>query len=303
MKKVTDELSKYQNNNIAKELKKSFNEALEDEMFANLVEQLKLPKKQLYSYTSLLEECAEEHKSCQACRNILTCENKITGHTYTPVVLDGVLEFAYQACQYQKELKKNNAYLMNVDYFHQPKSLQEARMKDIYKDDKNRYETLKSLNDFIKKYPKVEKGIYLHGSFGSGKTYLIAAMFNELAKKNVKGAIVYWPEFLRNLKGSFNTDFNEKIQYIQKIPLLLIDDIGAESVTEWGRDEILGSILQYRMQNNMPTFFTSNFDLAALEEHFRYSKDKVSAVKARRIIERINFLAQEQKLVGKNIRS
>ena len=41
---------------------------------------------------------------------------------------------------------------------------------------------------------------------------------------------------------------------IKQIPLLLIDDIGAEKLTDWARDEILGSILQYRMDFKLPTF-------------------------------------------------
>ena len=40
---------------------------------------------------------------------------------------------------------------------------------------------------------------------------MIAAMFNEVAKVGVKSAIIYWPEFLRSLKGSFGTDFNENL--------------------------------------------------------------------------------------------
>ncbi len=303
MKKVNEQLKKYQHENLAKELKKSFNEAKKDKMFAGLIASLDLPQKKLYAYTSLIEECSAEYKNCQDCDSILACTNKIRGHVYTPMIIDGKLEFAYQACQFQKEQQKETAHLKNIRYFHIPKDLQKAQMANIYKEDENRYDTIKWLNDFIKKYPKVSKGLYLHGSFGSGKTYLIAAMINELARKNVRGALIYWPEFLRDLKSSFDTDFADKIKYAQTVEILLIDDIGAESVTEWGRDEILGPLLQYRMQNNMITFLTSNFDLKALEEHFRYSKDKVSAVKARRIIERIKFLAEEQKLVGKNIRN
>ena len=56
--------------------------------------------------------------------------------------------------------------------------------------------------------------MYLTGSFGSGKTYLVASMFNELAKNGVKSAIVYWPEFLRDLKTSFQTDFKEKFDAV-----------------------------------------------------------------------------------------
>ena len=132
--------------------------------------------------------------------------------------------------------------------------------------------------------------------------YLLSALFNELAKQKIKSAIIYFPEFLRNLKSSFDTDYEEKIEMIKRVPLLLIDDIGAENLTLWGRDEILGTILQYRMQEAKPTFFTSNFNISELEQHFSLTKNGVEEVKARRIIERIKQLSDSLELVGKNLR-
>ena len=87
-----------------------------------------------------------------------------------------------------------------------PKEIKEASIKKIYKTDKNRYETILWLTEFIKKYKKDihQKGLYLCGNFGCGKTYLIAAIFNELGKDGIKSAIVFWPEFLNSLKASFN---------------------------------------------------------------------------------------------------
>ena len=35
----------------------------------------------------------------------------------------------------------------------------------------------------------------------------------------------------------------------------MIDDIGAESMTSWIRDDVLSVILQYRMQEQLVTFF------------------------------------------------
>lgn len=54
--------------------------------------------------------------------------------------------------------------------------------------------------------------------------------------------------------------------------VLILDDIGAEQSTAWVRDEILQVILQYRMQENLPTFFTSNFNFEDLEKHFAKGK-------------------------------
>ena len=147
------------------------------------------------------------------------------------------------------------------------------------------------------------KGVYLNGSFGSGKTYLIACLFNEMAKRGVRSVMIYYPEFLVSLKSSFEEDFEERREYVKKIPLLLVDDIGAENTRNWSRDEILGPILQYRMENNLPTFFTSNLTLEELEEALSTTSSGVDKVKARRIIERVRQLTKSFDLISKNRRN
>ena len=154
---------------------------------------------------------------------------------------------------------------------------------------------------------KFGKGLYLHGNFGCGKTYLLAAMFNELAKENVRSVITYWPEYLRSLKSSYSSsssyEFKDKYNEVKYAKLLLIDDLGAEGVTSWSRDEILGTILQYRMQEHLPTFITSNLNLKELEEHLSVSTtNKSERVKAVRIIERIKQLTIDAEMIGQNNR-
>ncbi len=83
---------------------------------------------------------------------------------------------------------------------------------------------------------------------------------------------------------------------------MLLDDIGAETVTAWNRDEILGTILQYRMDTKSPTFLTSNLTIKELEEHFVSSKSSEDYVKARRIIERIKQITEDFELVSENRR-
>ena len=95
---------------------------------------------------------------------------------------------------------------------------------------------------------------------------------------------------------------NLEVKYYSNIEILLIDDIGAEKVTDWGRDEILGTILQTRMNNGMPTFFTSNLTIEELEKHLSLTKDNEDHVKAKRIIERIKFLTDDIELLGNNYR-
>ena len=157
------------------------------------------------------------------------------------------------------------------------------------------------MDEYLK--DKKGRGLYLSGSFGSGKTYLISALFNELEiSKDAITEVVYLPETLRNMKEDFSL-VEDKVNYLKNVDILLIDDIGAENVTAWGRDEILGTILQYRMNNKLSTFFTSNLTLEELEVHLSISKNSEDKVKARRIIERIKELTEDLELVSINRRS
>jgi primosomal protein DnaI len=116
--------------------------------------------------------------------------------------------------------------------------------------------------------------------------------------------IVYVPELFRELKNSIGDHtLNSKIETIKKAPVLMFDDIGAETMSSWTRDEILGPILQFRMQESLPTFFTSNFDFQGLEHHLSYSqRGEEEKMKARRIMERIKYLADPVLVEGPNRR-
>lgn len=288
-------------------LEKNYDEALDsNSTFKKLTQKLDLPKSYLMKYTSSLEESAKELNHCKNCKNILECKNSYTGHVYYPSILNDNLVFDYVACKYKKELDERNKYKSNIYLFEIPKEIKEASMKNIDLDNPDRFKIIKWLKKFLDNYkPNTGmKGIYLTGNFGCGKTYLISAALNELAKKDHKIAIIYYPEFLRSLKESFNDpdSYNEKFKMIKRVEILLIDDIGAETMTEWSRDEVLGTILQYRMQEGLVTFFTSNLSIKDLEEHFSVSAKGIEKVKAQRIIERIKYLTEEMTLISENKR-
>src|SRR5699024_8401918 len=127
------------------------------------------------------------------------------------------------------------------------------------------------------------------------KTYLLGALANELKKQHISSMLIYMPEFVREMKSSIKDDsINEKINYFKDTDVLMLDDIGAETQSAWFRDEILGSILQYRMMERLPVFFTSNYNLEKLEELLAFSnRGGVEEVKAGRIIERIKQVSTE----------
>ena len=302
MKSINEAISGLKDNSF--DLNKSYDEALQNSEFKEFVSSLNIDRKILIKYTSLLENACSEYNNCKKCKSIFECKNKVEGFCYLPRLDDDNIIFEYKMCRYKKELDDKTAYKKNIYFEHVPEDIKNASMDSIYMNDKKRFEVIEYLHKFISDYKKGNKpkGLYLNGSFGCGKTYLVSAAFNELAKAGFKSAIVFWPEFLLELKSSFDDDFKELYDYIKCIPLLLIDDIGAENVTDWVRDDILCPLMQYRMENHLTTFFTSNLTLEELEEHYSVTKNKVDYLKSKRVIERIRQLTNDMTMISKNLR-
>ncbi len=304
MKTVTEVIPNKQIKNLDRVLDKEFNQALGNPTFQELVSKLQMDANILRSYTSSLQDSALEYEHCKNCKSLLSCPNKIMGHCYLPMKNGNGLEFGYKACKKYKRKQKEDQYLKNMYLYHVSDELLHASMKD-YKKDPKRIPIFKWEQQFLKKFEKDshQKGLFLHGSFGSGKSYILAALFHELAKKNYQCAIIFWPEYLNHNRGLYPSEFSENLEKLKKVSLLLIDDIGAENTTPWGRDDVLMPLLQYRMDHKLATFFTSNLNYEELEEHFSISKNKVDIVKARRIMERIRYLTDEIELVSDNLRN
>ena len=286
-------------------LKSDYAVALKDDNFKKLVNTLKIKENVACKYTSKLERTVEELQKCASCKSLLACQNKVTGMVYYPSVNDdGLLEFNYVACKYKKKDIKDKEGIKS-NFFQMPYDIKMAKMANIELETK-RAKIIKWLKKFYDSYQKDEKqkGLYLYGSFGSGKTYMISALLNELSRLHYSVVIVYYPELIRSIKESFSSgeDFYERMNMTKTCDLLLLDDIGAESVTAWNRDEILGTILQYRMDNKMPTFFTSNLNLEELENHLIIKDTAEEKIKARRIMERIKQLSEYLELFGENRR-
>lgn len=295
-----EKIDKFLNSKISTSIKQNYIKALEDEAFRRLITQYKIDEEVGMKYTSRLMDSSKEHTNCSNCPSLAACSNSVRGFCLTPKQNKNTINFSYDMCKY---LKKEE-YRENVQVFDVAKDIKNASIKNIYTNDKNRIEIIKAIKNFINEYKKGTnpKGIYLHGSFGSGKTYLISALFNELAKSRTTSVIIHTPELLRSLKDSFSTDYSEKFYLLKHTPLLLLDDIGAEYLTAWGRDEVIEPILQYRMDEGLPTFFTSNFTILELEKHFTTASNSIDKVKARRITERIKQLSVEVELISKNLR-
>lgn len=209
-----------------------------------------------------------------------------------------------EAIREERERKRKRL----IHSINMPKNIAEARFSDTALTPERQDvigELLKFINSYKPNSTEYQKGLYLAGPFGVGKTYMMGALANELSENGVETTLVNVPTYSAEIKQAIATNTVEaKLVSIKNTPILVLDDIGAEMNSAWFRDEVLMVILQHRMLQELPTFFTSNFTIDQLEAHFAHSnKGDQELLKAKRLIERIRFLAKEYFVDGQNHRN
>lgn len=311
MQKINSALSKLANGDqFQKRYEALKNEVLEDEKIHEFIhENSSIITSQMVDKSLVkLYEFSTQSKNCDKCPSLDGCINLMQGY-YPKLKLEGnSIELHYEACprKVAADDKRKREKLIRSLYV--PRDILSATITDFLNNDQSneRFESVGKVTEFIQNYvpDQRQQALYIHGEFGVGKTYLLGAIANEFAERSISSLIVYFPDFLRELKGSIGDNtVNEKIEMVKNAPVLMLDDLGAESMTSWGRDEVLGPILQFRMLENLPTFFTSNFDFEQLKNHLTFSqRGEKEEVKAARIMERIMYLAEPVRLAGGNRR-
>lgn len=307
MESINKTLNKLMNNqDFQKRYELIKSQVLKDKDVQDFIQIHQISKEIVEKNIMKLYEYSSQIKDCTQCESIDQCPNILKGY-YPRLIFTGKsieIEYDRSPCKIALDLRNSQSSL--IQSYHVPKEILKAKLGDLSLEEEGRLEAIKLANDFCKNYEtgKKMKGLYLYGSFGTGKTYLLGAIANGLANRKISTMIVYVPEFFREIKGSLQDHtLNDKLEAVKKVPVLMLDDIGAESMSSWLRDEILGPILQYRMMEDLPIFFTSNFDLDELKHHFTYTqRGEEEQVKAARIMERIRYLAKPIKLKGRNFR-
>lgn len=235
-------------------------------------------------------------------------ETLMPGYAPKLVINGEFITVTYYPTPEKIEADKRKSVERRIRSLYMPKQILEASLDHFYTDEEERQRALVEAFDFLEHYSadasERVKGLYIHGNFGTGKSYLLGAIARELALRGVTTTLVYLPEFMREIKQSISDNtVSEKIEFAKETEVLMLDDIGAEAMTAWTRDEVLGAILQFRMQEELPTFFSSNYNMKQLESHLTFTQNGMEEqLKARRIMERIRFLSKEIQLEGKNRR-
>lgn len=210
----------------------------------------------------LRENTRTSAELCEGCKNTLTQDEEyynINNRSGMKPLCNKCLEI--KRAEYRKEHIRELMQSSNVA----PKYL--SASEDNLKIDK--YKKIVSAYD--------DKGLFLWGDFGSGKTYVAICILRRLllAGNDVKFCSV--PELLLEIKNTFGADsqWSEKdiIDKYSNYPYLLLDDMGAEKCSPWSL-QVLYLIIDRRDRFMRPTIITSNLSLDEIKNKL---SDRISS--------------------------
>jgi len=115
-------------------------------------------------------------------------------------------------------------------------------------------------------------GLLIWGQPGNGKSHLAAAICHQLKEAGHTVIFKKVPNLLERIRNTFRRGANETEQQImdalRECDLLVMDDIGAEKVTDWVL-EVLFRIIDGRYSYRRPIVFTTNFSPTSLLLRFQ----------------------------------
>lgn len=124
--------------------------------------------------------------------------------------------------------------------------------------------------------------LYCFGPVGGGKSHLAAAIANHAWAMGIGVSYASVPRFLRFIKSGFRqiaettgaSEADERIQALQQVPLLVLDDLGQEQLSPWAKTTLF-EIFDARYRRKAPTVITSNLHLEDLERLHEPVADRI----------------------------
>lgn len=115
--------------------------------------------------------------------------------------------------------------------------------------------------------------LILLGEVDCGKTHLAIAICRHWLKRGKPARYVFVPLMLDELRRGYNREgeesYDAKLQFLMRVDLLVLDDLGTQVPTPWAMEKLM-MLIDHRSVNGLPLVVTTNKELTNLpgdDEH------------------------------------
>ena len=126
-------------------------------------------------------------------------------------------------------------------------------------DDGKNEKITNAMKNYVKNFTEFKregKGLLLHGTVGTGKTFFAACIANALIDEGYTVTMTNFARITNKLFG-MKEGKQEYIDSLNKCSLLVLDDLGAERSTEY-MQEMIFNIIDARYRSGLPFIVTTN---------------------------------------------
>ena len=230
------------------------------------------------------------HKQCKFCGKLLDLKNYMA--LYENNYIENIAT-AYSRCN----CKEANKIWKRYDEFIEKEKLKEFNLNQIAKLFKNNNLGKRQLNSTFENYKitnknkkayenakkyanklingETDKGLFITGTYGVGKTYLASCIANEVIKNKITvvfGTLIQLLDYIKDTYKDSDMSDKEYLNLYSSVDLLIIDDLGKEKPTEWVLEKLF-LIVNNRYNNYLPIVITTNYNRNQLRERLCVNKN------------------------------
>ncbi len=245
----------------------------------NMILKLQLTEEEIIENIDKILFFIQQNESCAHCKSLKDCKKAKKGYQYfLKKGEDSQLIETMRVCDYYQEFYQKGQRLQYSFYSMETVFLQHRlqEFKEICMQQPRSFQTM-----YLALYHQAStKGCFLQIKDSRQRKIFEIGLLSTLLH-NYTCSLVKMSSFLSDLKSLFSdkNGYEELLTKVYQSSILILDDLGGESITSWSRDEVLLPLLNYRIDHHLTTIFISEFSFEQLTFLYTTQKDHLKAEK------------------------